>query len=254
MASLHGGDAATRQRATLEVPRIPRRGSLAIVQPTRYPLSQPCARLLQRGRKRDCLPHCDEHVRKAVRKAERNGLTVEFSATESALREFFELFCRTRRKHGAPPQPYRFFTCIRKHVLEPGRGWIVLARQGKRPVAAAIYFMPAETHSTNSEPGRTIPTSAGNNLVMWSAIRRYASEGFTTFDFGRTSWATRGFGNLKRVGAPRSPLDYWRLDLKTGNFVTVADRASGSQAAVFRVLPAPLSRLIGSCLAYRHIG
>jgi len=198
---------------------------------------------------------CDEPVRKAVRKAERSGLTVEFSTDERALGEFFALFCRTRRKHGAPPQPYRFFAQIQQHVLQRGLGWVVLARQGYRPIAGAIYFHAGGSACYKfGASDERLQQLRGNNLVMWSAIRKYAREGFTTFDFGRTSLGNEGLRKFKASwGADESFLDYWRLDSGTGNFVTVPDRASGSQAALFRTLPVFLSRAIGS-VAYRHIG
>lgn len=198
---------------------------------------------------------CDEAVRKAVRKAERSALTVAFSKEEASLREFFELFCRTRRKHGAPPQPYRFFNSIREHVLQRGYGWIVLARQGTRPVAGSIYLHAGRSalYKFGASDER-VQHLRGNNLVMWSAIQRYASEGFATFDFGRTSLGNEGLRKFKASwGVDESLLDYWRLDLRTENFVTVPDRAESSQAVLFRTLPLSLSRLIGS-VAYRHIG
>lgn len=199
--------------------------------------------------------NCDEPVRKAVRKAERSGLSVEFSTEERALREFFELFCRTRRKHGAPPQPYRFFTSIRRHVFQRGHGRIVLARHGSQAVAGAIYFHAGgSTLYKFGASDERMQHLRGNNLVMWSAIRKYASEGFATFDFGRTSLGNEGLRKFKASwGADESNLEYWRLDLRTGSFVTVPDRASGPQAALFRRMPVSLARLIGS-LAYRHIG
>lgn len=200
------------------------------------------------------LARSDESVRRAVRKAERSGLKVEFSREETALREFFALFCQTRRKHGAPPQPFRFFASIQRHILRPGHGWIVLARHEGRPVAGAIYFHAGRQalykFGASDENRQHL---RGNNLVMWSAIKKYAGEGFATFDFGRTSLGNEGLRKFKASwGAAESLLGYWRLNLATGAFVTVPDRASGSQAALFRALPIPFSRLIGR-LAYRHI-
>jgi CelD/BcsL family acetyltransferase involved in cellulose biosynthesis len=198
---------------------------------------------------------CDESVRRAVRKAERSGLKVEFSTEETAVREFFALFCQTRRKHGAPPQPFRFFASIQKHVLQRGLGWVALARHEGRPVAAAIYFHSGP-HALYKFGGsdETRQHLRGNNLVMWAAIEKYAREGFASFDFGRTSLDNEGLRKFKASwGAVESDLDYWRYDVAAEKFVNVPDRASGPQAALFRALPAPMSRLVGR-LAYRHIG
>lgn len=198
---------------------------------------------------------CDESVRRAVRKAERGGVKVEFSTTTEALREFFALFCQTRRKHGAPPQPFQFFTAIQRHILAPGHGWIALARHEGRAVAAAIYFH-AGGNALYKFGGsdETQQHLRGNNLMMWAAIERYSRDGFATFDFGRTSLDNEGLRKFKASwGAAESTLDYWRFDLAAGAFVAVADRAGGAQASLFRVLPGAVSRLVGR-LAYRHIG
>src|ERR1039458_10634247 len=47
-----------------------------------------------------------ESVRRAIRKAEKLGLTVEILKDLEAIREFYTLQCRTRKKHGLPPQPF----------------------------------------------------------------------------------------------------------------------------------------------------
>ena len=75
---------------------------------------------------------CSSATRRAVRKAEQSGLSIEFSRSLDAVREFYELFCRNRKRLGVPPQPFKFFSNIQRHVLEENLGWVVLARQGKR--------------------------------------------------------------------------------------------------------------------------
>ena len=96
----------------------------------------------------------------------------------------------------------------------------------------------------------------GNNLVMWSAIGKICPRRIRYFRlWTQTSLGNEGlFGKFKLSwGASETLLGYWRVDTNTGNVVTVPDRASGSQAALFRTLPVCVSRLVGS-LAYRHIG
>ncbi len=80
-------------------------------------------------------------VRRAIRKAQSSGLSVEVSGTEAAVRTFYRLHCRTRRKHGLPPQPFTFFRNIQRHVLASGQGIVVLAKLDSQPVAAAVFFL-----------------------------------------------------------------------------------------------------------------
>ena len=63
-------------------------------------------------------------VRRGIRKAEGQGLTLEFSVGLDAMRTFYGLHCRTRQRHGLPPQPFRFFANIATHVLGLGGGFV----------------------------------------------------------------------------------------------------------------------------------
>ena len=47
----------------------------------------------------------DGAVRRAIRKSHRSGLTVEMGQDITAIREFYGLQCKTRQRHGLPPQP-----------------------------------------------------------------------------------------------------------------------------------------------------
>ncbi len=82
-------------------------------------------------------------VRRGVRKAEAGGLKVEFGADEESVRTFYKLHCGTRRRHGLPPQPFRFFQSIQRHLLGVGRGFVAIARLGTRPAAAGFFFIMA---------------------------------------------------------------------------------------------------------------
>ena len=55
------------------------------------------------------IDQCSSSVRRALRKAERSDLTVKLERSEPAMRDFYRLHALTRRRHGLPPQPYRFF-------------------------------------------------------------------------------------------------------------------------------------------------
>src|SRR5437016_660412 len=79
-------------------------------------------------------------VRRAIRKAERSGVKAVVVRNRQAIGDFYQLHVQTRRRHGLPPQPVSFFLNIYEHIVRPGLGFIVLARRGSRPIAAAIFF------------------------------------------------------------------------------------------------------------------
>lgn len=196
----------------------------------------------------------EDSVRRAIRKAERSGLKIEFAKSPGAMQEFYRLMCLTRRRHGVPPQPYPFFANIQRHALASGQGWIVLARQAGQPVAGAV-FLHFGRHAIYKfgASDETHQQLRANNLVMWRAILHYASEGFVDLDFGRTSLGNEGLRKFKLGwGAQEQPVDYTRYDFRSSVYVTARDEAQGWHNRVFQALPLPMSRLAGSLL-YRHI-
>jgi Acetyltransferase (GNAT) domain len=197
----------------------------------------------------------DSARRRAVRKAEQSGLSVEFSESPEAVREFYRLLCITRKRHGIPPQPFAFFSNIQRHILAQNHGWIGLARHGGVVVAGAIFFHSGTTalYKFGASDER-FQHLRGNNLVMWSAIKRYAGEGFVALDFGRTSLDNEGLRRFKLGwGTTEYPIDYVRYNLRAERWTVAKDKSSGWHNRVFRRLPIPLARLIGRVL-YRHIG
>ena len=194
-----------------------------------------------------------ESVRRAVRKAGQSGLTVEFSRDLAAIRVFYRLLGRTRKRHGLPAQPFRFFANIQRHILAQDQGCVVLARQGATPVAGAIFFHFAGTalYKFGASDERFQHLRA-NNRVMWEAIAWHVQKGFSRLDFGRTSLANAGLRRFKLGwGATEQPIDYVRYDVRAGAFTSGRDESSGWYNRLFRRLPVSLSRLAGALL-YKH--
>ena len=79
-------------------------------------------------------------VQRAVRKAERSGLSVRIQSDEDAMATFYKLHVRTRRRHGVPPQPQSFFINIQRHLISAGYGFIVSVECQKRPSLRPLFF------------------------------------------------------------------------------------------------------------------
>ncbi|HEV2392309.1 MAG TPA: GNAT family N-acetyltransferase [Verrucomicrobiae bacterium] len=194
-------------------------------------------------------------VRRAIRKAKGRGLEVEISQELEAVQQFYALQCKTRRKHGLPPQPFQFFRKLHEHILSKGCGIVVLARLGAKIVAANVYLHKGQEALYKfgaSEPA--YQEMRGNDLVMWEGIKYYAWKGFRSLHLGRTSVANEGLRRFKLGwGAREGSIEYFRYDLRLQGFVTGRDEAFGWYNRFFSVLPLGLSRLFGGLL-YRHVG
>ena len=195
----------------------------------------------------------ESSVRRAIRKAEKSGVTVEVLQSQEAVRVFYALQCLTRKKHGLPPQPLRFFLNIHRHVLSQNMGMVVLARHQGRPVAGSVHFnFGGQAIYKYGASDETYQDLRGGNLVMWTAIKEHVRRGVRHLDLGRTSVGNEGLRKFKLGwGAAEYRIEYVKFDLKKNKFVTDADGSSGWHTRVFRRLPVFLSRALGGVL-YRH--
>lgn len=200
------------------------------------------------------LVQLEPSVRRALRKGQASGLKVELSSEPSAVADYYGLHCLTRQRQGLPPQPWRFFESVGRHLIATGQGMVVTARHEGRAVASALFLHFGERAiykygASDLVAQRLRP----NNLVMWEAIRYYAARECRTFDFGRTSLANEGLRRFKRgFGAKEEKLAYFRYNLLRERFVAGKDRANTVCNAFFRRLPLPMLQLAGRLL-YPHL-
>jgi len=197
----------------------------------------------------------DSSVRRALRKAEQSGLTVEFSQELAAVRDFHHLLRKTRQRHGMPPQPFKFFANLHRHILAPNQGRVVLARHNGVAIAGAVFFQFGRTALFKfGASDSAFQNLRANNLVMWRAIEWHVRQGFTSLDFGRTSLDNEGLRRFKLSwGSQERPIEYIRYDLRTESFVRALDRSTGWHNRIFRLLPGPFAQAMGSVL-YKHLG
>lgn len=189
-------------------------------------------------------------MRRSIRKAESSGLQIEFADTHESVRTYYGLHCLTRARHGVPPQPVRFFDNIAQHVLGRKQGFTVTARVDGRPVAAAVFFCHnQEAIYKFGASDFAYQQLRPNNLVMWSAIKRLASEGFSTLHMGRSSVANEGLRRFKMAfGAREEKISYFKYNLRKEAFVSDVDRAETWVNHIFRRMPGSGLRLIGRML------
>ena len=196
----------------------------------------------------------DGAVRRGIRKAEHAGVKVEFGASGEAMREFYALHLRSRRRHGLPPQPVEFFDNIARHVFAPGHGFVAIVRHEGRPLAASVFFHAGHLGlykfgASDYQYQHLRP----NNLLMWEAIKHCAGKGLTDLHLGRTSLFNDGLRHFKLgFGAVEESIEYAKYDFRKNDFVSDVDRSEGALNVMFRCLPMPLLTQAGRLL-YPHL-
>lgn len=194
-----------------------------------------------------------KQVRHAIRYAERSGVMVLRAEREEELSHtFYALHAATRRRLGVPVQPRRYFSLLWRRIVEPGLGFVLVARIHERPVAAAVFlawngtvvykYSASDASAWNLRP---------NNAILWHAMRWGCENGYATFDFGRTDRANEGLRTFKRGwGTEEAPLAYAAIGQRGARSLGEGRIASLGRA-VIRRSPSFVGRAIGGAL-YRY--
>jgi CelD/BcsL family acetyltransferase involved in cellulose biosynthesis len=144
-------------------------------------------------------------VQRGIKRSRRDGVAIRRGDQERDLTEiFYDLHLHTRRRHGIPVQPRRFFELLWRRILEPGHGFLSLAYSGRIPVAGTVFLTGRETltykySASRPEFWRVRP----NHALIWHAMEWACANGFRTFDFGLTHFPNRGLRDFKRRWAAR---------------------------------------------------
>jgi CelD/BcsL family acetyltransferase involved in cellulose biosynthesis len=192
-------------------------------------------------------------VQWAIQKAEREGVKVRRAEVPADLTHvFFTLHAETRRGHGMPVQPRRFFELLWTRIVEPGLGYVLLAEVDGRTIAGAVFLAWNGTvvykySAARREYSRYRPT----NLILWTAIRDACEQHNHTFDFGRTETGNKGLRAFKRGwGTKESLLVYTAI----GNEgAASSERRSRLMEVVIRRSPTFVARGLGT-IFYRYAG
>jgi CelD/BcsL family acetyltransferase involved in cellulose biosynthesis len=228
-------------RAALGAPAVARRSAAVLHRRQLEPDADAVFRTFHRSQ-----------VQRNIRRAERSGITVRRGESASDLVDvFYGLHLRTRRRHGVPVQPRRFFELLWRYVLEPGSGFLLLAYAGSRPVAGAVFLTANQTiiykYGASEQDGWHLRP---NHLIFWTMIQWACQQGLTVLDLGRTDLDNHGLRQFKAGwGTVEQPLVY----------STIGEAAAGFESAnmqkvirpAIRHAPLWVCRALGE-LAYRY--
>ncbi len=194
---------------------------------------------------------CAPSVRRAIRKTEKAGLTSEVTSDHGALEEFYTLHCQTRRRHGLPPQPWKFFEQIFVQIIVPHSGFIVVVRKADQPIAAAVFFQwDRKVIYKFGAAAAAFQDLRPSNLLIWEAIRSCRERGMIDLHFGRTDASAAGLRRFKLGwGTTEEPLFYQRFDFRRHTWEPVAPTSpSGLHHHFFRRAPLSINRIAGRIL------
>ncbi len=191
-------------------------------------------------------------TRRAVSKAERQGVEVVRGTGTADLDAFYALHLATRRRQGVPTQPKRF---IRRfgQLFKRDLGFVLLARWESQTIAAALFlgFNGVLTYKYGASHPAYLDKRP-NNAVLMEAMRLGCANGYTSFDLGRTDLDNEGLRTFKRSwGGRESTLSYTVLSRHQPR--SSQTRVPGLVRSFIMRTPPITSRLLGEAL-YGHFG
>jgi len=152
----------------------------------------------------------EDSIQRKIRRAERDGLGYEEGGPETLLDRFYMLLCRTRQRHGVPPQPRKWFTNLFSSFRN--RAIIRLASKDGKPVGALLTIRFKNTLIYKYSCGEPEYFKHGTmQFLLWRAIQDAKARGMEELDFGRSDFGDDGLMLYKeRWGAVRSETGYFQ--------------------------------------------
>ena len=193
-------------------------------------------------------------TKSSIKKAYTEGVKVKIFSSLESVKEFYELNCITRRHHGLPPQPWRFFQQIYNAFISKDFGIVILASYKTAIVAGALFLCFGDSaiykYSASYQKNKHL---SATNLILWEAIQHYALRGIKSLSFGRTDFNNEGLRTFKRGwGTEEQIINYYLYEI-TGKFKQNHSTVSTFAKKVFRKMPLFLLKEIGN-IAYGQFG
>lgn len=193
-------------------------------------------------------------IQRAVKKAKREAMEIVIGKTEEDMKAFYRLNLMTRKKHGVPVQPYRFFRNLWDTLFPRGMLSLLLALyKGKAVGGVIVLWFKGMAYYKFGASDKNFIQLRGNQLLMWEAILLAQKKGCHTFDFGRTSSVNEGLSRYKgRWGTRKVPFSYFLLPMnRKSKILMESSKQHALMKSMMSWMPALAYRTTGE-LFYKH--
>ncbi|MCQ3931822.1 MAG: hypothetical protein DPW16_15320 [Chloroflexi bacterium] len=150
----------------------------------------------------------DSSARRAIKKAQRLGVTVRPAETLSDWRAFFTLHLRIRKsKYQLLAQPFAFFEALKVRFVDKGRGALLLAELEGQVIGSVLYLGWKDTLTYKfSASDFDFLDKRPTDLLVWEGIRYAKENGYSFMDFGASDLDQEGLIRYKRKFADNEKL------------------------------------------------
>jgi FemAB-related protein (PEP-CTERM system-associated) len=184
-------------------------------------------------------------LRAQIKRPQRENPEIK-TGSENLLNDFYYVFSRNMRDLGTPVYNKTFF----KNILRcfPDESRIIIVSLNKRPVSAAFLIghqkmLEIPWASTLRETNQL----SMNMLLYWEVLKFAISEGYTQFDFGRSTRDAGTFRFKRQWGAEPTQL-YWHYWLQENDQVPTLNPDNPKYALAIKLwkrLPLLVTTMLG---------
>jgi lipid II:glycine glycyltransferase (peptidoglycan interpeptide bridge formation enzyme) len=146
------------------------------------------------------LARIESSARRAIRKAEKSGVTVRLAENEDDVRAFFQLHLGIRKyKYRLLAQPYAFFQNIWQIFSEAGKAALMLACVDDEVIGSVMYLGWGSTlYYKFSASSAAHLEHRPTDLLIWEGMKYARSQGYQFLDLGLSDWDQEGLVRYKR--------------------------------------------------------
>ena len=187
-------------------------------------------------------------LRSQIRKAEKNGLTVELGNNRECIDAFYHVFSHNMHRLGSPVHSKSFFQALSTKYKE--NMIVSVVKLQDTVVGAGIVLLTHDCAvipwaSTHDKYNKLAP----NMLLYWSLLEFVSNNGIKTFDFGRSSFGEGTYKFKKQWGAQPQALT-WRTFIANAELAEKLETGTTSKLRsivenIWRHLPLKVANFVG---------
>lgn len=152
-------------------------------------------------------------IQRPIKKLSKFGLRLIKGNSKNDVKIFYHLYMNMRRNYGLLPQPNKFFFFMWQILSKKQMIDIIHAEHNGEIISSMILLKFKDT--VTYEYGASNPSMMHLNpshFLLWESIKIAKSEGYSLFDFGRTSSDNTGLSQYKsRWGTKQEALSYYYI-------------------------------------------
>ncbi len=170
-------------------------------------------------------------LRSQIRKAEKNGLTVELGCTSRLVEEFYDVFTCNMRDLGSPTHSKSWFSEINKSY-DNNMVISIVKYQGQAIGAGIVLFNGEKASIPWASTKREFNRLSPNMLLYWSLLEYTTDHGYKSFDFGRSSFGEGTFKFKRQWGAKPVPLIWKTYHNSAQNDLSETDTNTSKKSSI----------------------